>query len=210
MSNRCLFDITECLHLSSNCSRLHSNRPKLIANLSQSFQNHLATSHNASNRLFSPQNPFKSIQNCPKTTSIVTNRQNFIQNFNKLLAIVLLGHQFITICPQIVSKHHTMSPIIADCPEIKPNWCKSPQNVPHSSKYCPSLTLWHHRMSHTSLSCPEINSNHHKMVSNRLKCPFNSLLRSHSTSLPSLMSPTLISNSPKLHRNFQNLSPLTL
>ena len=135
----------------------------------------------------------------------------------------LLGHKFNATCPRIafkllshVSSRSASSPNNTTC-------LQSSQIVPKSSQ----IDANHHRMSPThriialDLICDIIESlssqsyipkstpvitewsPHHQ------KRPLNSLSRSHSASLPFLMSLTFLSSSPKLNHNSQNLSPLT-
>ena len=159
----------------------------------------------------------------PPMFLIVANLFETSPKYLQSSCLVTNSTQFITICPQTVSKllsvvfsHSASSPNATKCPQ-------SSQIVPESSQ----IDANHRRMFSTHqniafnlfsdiIECltphsfaPESAPIITKWSQHHQKCPFNSLLRSHSASLTSLMSLTFISSSPKLYHNFQNLSPLT-
>ena len=122
-----------------------------------------------------------------------------------------------TICPQIVFK---LFLVVSSPSASSPNITKCPQTSRIASKMMQitsECSLTHRKIAFNLfgdiIECPDPHSfapesapiitkwpQHHQ------KCPLNSLLRSHSASLPSLMSLTFISSSLKLNHNLQNLS----
>ena len=108
-----------CSELRSNHQKKSSARLKLLRIVSKRHTTPLIASFHYA---FHP-NRSESSQNCPysfpvfrisfkTSTNCLQSPQNFrisFQNFDKLLSAFLIGHKFITTCPQIVAKPHKES-----------------------------------------------------------------------------------------------------
>ena len=119
-----LRDITECLHL-----------PKLVPN-----------------QLKAPEIVVKLSRIASESLLLASIQQNFVQNFNKLLSVVLPGHKLTTTRPQIVVK---LLSVVSRLSASSPNTTQRPQ----SSQIVPKSS--------------QIDANHYKMLSAYQNVAFN-------------------------------------